>query len=160
MISEGLVRTQEGQPQFIKRGIAQWVERGFHTPRQPQVRTLLPRPSFAGLAKWEGNGSWPRHEAVRFRQSVRACSSSVERRIPNPRQRGFNSFLARHHCHGRSQRDCRIASPRSVWVKFHRSGNDERTADVSPIAAGLAHRQNGECVPGPYVGDHRVSTSG
>ena len=80
----------------IKRGIAQLVERGFHTPRQPQVRTLLPRPSFAGLAKWEGNGSWPRHEAVRSRQPVRACSSSVERRIPNPRQRGFNSFLARH----------------------------------------------------------------
>ena len=79
-----------------QRGIAQSVERGFHTPRQPQVRTLLPRPSFAGLAKWEGNGSWPRHEAVRSRQPVRACSSSVERRIPNPRQRGFNSFLARH----------------------------------------------------------------
>jgi hypothetical protein len=49
-------------------GIAQSVERGFHTPRQPQVRSLLPRPSFAGLAKWEGNGSWPRHEAVRSRR--------------------------------------------------------------------------------------------
>ena len=80
---------------FQHRGIAQSVERGFHTPRQPQVRSLLPRPSFAGLAKWEGNGSWPRHEAVRSRQPVRACSSSVERRIPNPRRRGFNSFLAR-----------------------------------------------------------------
>ncbi len=150
-----------GAATFQHRGIAQSVERGSHTPRQPQVRSLLPRPfSFcaqpcrrhassmthqpcardAGLAKWEGNGSWPRHEAVRFRQPVRACSSSEERRIPNPRQRGFNSFLARHHCHGRSQRDCRIASPRSVWVKFHRSGNDERTANVSPIAAGLVHR--------------------
>src|SRR5262249_51230122 len=52
--------------------------------------------SFAGLAKWEGNGSWPRHEAVRFRQPVRACSSSVERRPPKPRQRGVDSFLARH----------------------------------------------------------------
>jgi hypothetical protein len=85
-----LVRTQEGQPlqparhlepvwpaQLQQRGIAQSVERGSHTPRQPQVRSLLPRPSFAGLAKWEGNGSWPRHEAVRFRQPVRACSSSV-----------------------------------------------------------------------------------
>ena len=84
------------------RGIAQLVERGFHTPRQPQVRILLPRPGFAGLAKWEGNGSWPRHEAVRSRQPVRACSSSVERRTPNPRQRGFNSFLARHCQSGRS----------------------------------------------------------
>ena len=118
MNSGGLVRTQEGQPPSKHRGIAQSVERGFHTPRQPQVRSLLPRPiSFcaqpphqpcardAGLAKWEGNGSWPRHEAVRSRQSVRACSSSVERRIPNPRQRGFNSFLARHNRSGRSHRD-------------------------------------------------------
>ena len=64
---------------------------------------------FAGLAKWEGNGSWPRHEAVRSRQSVRACSSSVERRIPNPRQRGFNSFLARHHHSGRSR--CGVRGP-------------------------------------------------
>ena len=103
MISGGLVRIQEGQPYFIKRGIAQLVERGFHTPRQPQVRTLLPRPSFAGLAKWEGNGSWPRHEAVRSRQPVRACSSSEERRIPNPRQRGFNSFLARQNRSARAQ---------------------------------------------------------
>jgi hypothetical protein len=79
------------------RGIAQSVERRSHTPRQPQVRFLLPRPSFAGLAKWEGNGSWLRHEAVRSRQPVRACSSSVERRPPKPRQRAFNSFLARHH---------------------------------------------------------------
>jgi hypothetical protein len=46
------------------------VERRSHTPRQPQVRSLLPRPGFAGLAKWEGNGSWPRHEAVRSRQLV------------------------------------------------------------------------------------------
>jgi hypothetical protein len=127
-----------GAATFQHRGIAQSVERGSHTPRQPQVRSLLPRPfSFcaqpcrrhassmthqpcardAGLAKWEGNGSWPRHEAVRFRQPVRACSSSVERRIPNPRQRGFNSFLARHqHRSGRSQRDCWIASARSVWA--------------------------------------------
>ena len=92
-----------GAATFQHRGIAQSVERGSHTPRQPQVRSLLPRPSFAGLAKWEGNGSWPRHEAVRSRQPVRACSSSVERRIPNPRQRGFNSFLARHHRCGRSR---------------------------------------------------------
>jgi hypothetical protein len=75
----------------------------FHTPRQSQVRSLLPRPSFAGLAKWEGNGPWTRHEAVRSRQPVRACSSSEERRIPNTRQRGFNSFLARHRQNGRSQ---------------------------------------------------------
>jgi hypothetical protein len=61
--------------------------------------------NLAGLAKWEGNGSWPRHEAVQSRQSVRACSSSVERRVPNPRQRGFNSFLARQNRSGRSQRD-------------------------------------------------------
>ena len=92
----GLGSNPRGAANFITRGIAQSVERGFHTPRQPQVRSLLPRPSFAGLAKWEGNGSWPRHEAVRSRQPVRACSSSEERRIPNPRQRGFNSFLARH----------------------------------------------------------------
>ena len=91
-----------GAATFQHRGIAQSVERRFHTPRQPQVRSLLPRPAFAGLAKWEGNGSWPRHEAVRSRQPVRACSSSVERRIPNPRQRGFNSFLARHNQSGRS----------------------------------------------------------
>jgi hypothetical protein len=64
---------------------------------------------YAGLAKWEGDGSWPRHEAVRSRQPVRACSSSVERRIPNPRQRGFNSFLARHNRSGRAQRVARNA---------------------------------------------------
>jgi hypothetical protein len=46
------------------------VEGRSHTPRQPQVRSLLPRLGFAGLAKWEGNGSWPRHEAVRSRQPV------------------------------------------------------------------------------------------
>ena len=101
-----------GRVQSSLRGIAQSVERGFHTPRQPQVRSLLPRPAFCRLAKWEGNGSsWrstppavtPRHEAVRLRQLVRACSSSVERRPPKPRQRGFNSFLARHHRSGRSQ---------------------------------------------------------
>jgi hypothetical protein len=43
---------------------------GLNAPRQPQVRCLLPRPDFAGLAKWEGNGSWPRHEAVRSRPAA------------------------------------------------------------------------------------------
>jgi hypothetical protein len=119
LISGGLVRTQEGQPPAT-RGIAQSVERRFHTPRQPQVRSLLPRPSFAGLAKWEGNGSWPRHEAVRSRQPVRACSSSVERRIPNPRQRGFNSFLARHNRSGRSQRTA-FSLPSLVPIAWPRS---------------------------------------
>ena len=108
---------------FQHRGIAQPVERRFHTPRQPQVRSLLPRPHFAGLAKWEGNGSWPRHEAVRSRQPVRACSSSVERRPPNPRQRGFNSFLARHHRSGRSQRD---------------EAGPQRSCSWDPVASGRA----------------------
>ena len=92
------------------------IDQLFDTPRQAQVRTLLPRPTFAGLAKWEGNGSWPRHEAVRSRQPVRACSSSVERRIPNPRQRGFYSFLARQHQSGRSLRP-----PASGWRSVGRS---------------------------------------
>jgi hypothetical protein len=120
LISGGLVRIQEGQPYFIKRGIAQLLERGFHTPRQPRVRTLLPRPNFAGLAKWEGNGLWPRHEAVRSRQPVRACSSSEERRIPYPRQRGFDSFLARHidldvHNVLRASRDARYQLWDIAW---------------------------------------------
>jgi hypothetical protein len=34
-----------------QRGIAQLVERGFHTPRQPQVRFLLPRPGFCRLSQ-------------------------------------------------------------------------------------------------------------
>ena len=72
----------------------------------------------AGLAKWEGNGSWPRHEAVRSRQPVRACSSSVERRPPKPRQRGFNSFLARHL---------------PIWTHNRRSLASE------VLAAGLGH---------------------
>jgi hypothetical protein len=105
---------------FHLRGIAQLVERGFHTPRQPQVRSLLPRPSFAGLAKWEGNGSWPRHEAVRSRQPVRACSSSVERRPPKPRQRGFNSFLARHQQSGRIL----VPVPFAAWHGIPRVGMD------------------------------------
>ncbi len=118
--------------QFQHRGIAQSVERGSHTPRQPQVRSLLPRLSCcarpphqprarAGLAKWEGNGSWPRHEAVRSRQPVRACSSSVERRPPKPRQRGFNSFLARHSAWGLvpgSERSASIERCRVEWERI------------------------------------------
>ena len=82
--------------------------------------------NLAGLAKWEGNGSWPRHEAVRSRQSVRACSSSVERRVPNPRQRGFNSFLARQNRSGRSQRD---------EIGLHRSRSCFATVGRTPIAS-------------------------
>ena len=59
-----------GAATFQNRGIAQLVERGFHTPRQPAGSIPASATNFAGLAKWEGNGSWPRHEAVRFRQPV------------------------------------------------------------------------------------------
>ena len=34
-----------------QRGVAQLAERGFHTPRQPQVRFLLPRPGFCRLSQ-------------------------------------------------------------------------------------------------------------
>ena len=90
-------------------------------PAKAGVRSLLPRPNLAGLAKWEGNGLWTRHEAVRSRQPVRACSSSVERRLPNPRQRGFNSFLARHQQSGRIMVPVPFAAWHGIaWVAMDR----------------------------------------
>jgi hypothetical protein len=74
-----------------QRGIAQSVERESHTLRQPLVRSQLPRPipfvCFAGFAKWEGDGLWTRHEAVRFRQPVRECRLTARHRLPTPRIR-------------------------------------------------------------------------
>jgi hypothetical protein len=99
--SEALVRTQEGQPLkradlFGQSAVGSRDMQRFDCRLPIRGAAFQAEDASAGLAKWEGNGSWPRHEAVRSRQPVRACSSSVERRPPKPRQRGFNSFLARH----------------------------------------------------------------
>jgi hypothetical protein len=39
----------------------------------------------------------------------RRCAASSRAAVPKPRQRGFNSFLARHNRSGRAQRVARIA---------------------------------------------------
>jgi transcriptional regulator len=118
----------------LRRNGSYQAEARAHAATANVTEHLEGRALVTRMAKWEGKGLWPRQEAVRFRQPVRARSSSVERRPPKLRRRGFNSLLARHRawtfmiatpiC---SQG---IASTRLPWLNWPRRQNEPRRVRV------------------------------